>query len=456
MGNYLIPAINNVNLRNDPLLIDKSLKIFSDNGVINLYRILFSYDQEINPLISYYHLDKVCRDSIIESLKRKYKTIDETATILLKALETYRNETYASKIKEKWRVKDNLIKGNITLEYARVISLILAKNIKDSIKIFNSLILKSKFFIVGKRKVKVPLLVIDLNNDLAYLAGIICGDGHIEKDLCEMKIVDGHHDSSFKKYSYEFLNSIDKIIKRNFNLHNFIEEEDNYIVFRYSSSAMCRIMNYIYQIPTGDKSRRIKVPKILKNTNKEGLFWRGIFDTDGSIRIKNKSISLFTTSKELYEDFLDFCKRKTIILFNKKEKNGYRFIVAEESIPNFSKTIGIFHPRKQRNLLEYLRKGASYNIPKNKKLDEKLKLDKVIEYLRPYKYGVYIKLTKRREFVSKEKIRKKIKFIEKILNRKVVMVKRPRKNDHYYICSRKLVEELNKNYRFSIKLKILL
>lgn len=436
-----------INQKNDPLLWNERLRLTSENGFINIYKILSNYDKNASPLTHHYHLDKGCRRLVLRLLKKKYKTIEKAARVLLENLEVYRDRKYVSGVKEKWRVKNNLLKGNITLEYARVLSLILGKNLAGSIRIFNKLLSNSKFLIANNKKIKSPLKFSDLNNELVYLAGVISGDGHIEKSLDEMKIVDGHHNKSLKIHSYKFLNNVDKIIKKNFHCKGFAEEVNgNYFVFRYSSSLVCRIMNYIYEIPAGNKSREIKVPRIVKNTEKECLFWRGIFDADGCIRPKNKAIRLTTLSKSLHDDFLAFCRRKNIILFNKKEGKIYNVLIAEESIPIFVRAIGSSHPRKQKNLMQYLRKGASYCVPVNKKPNKKL--ERVINYLRPYRSNVYIRLTDRREMISQEEVRERINFIKKNINYKIIEVKRPRRNNHYYICSKDLQRKLNKHYEF--------
>jgi hypothetical protein len=190
----------------------------------------------------------------------------------------------------------------------------------------------------------------------------------------------------------------------------------------------------------------ILVPKIIKNTKKERLFWRGIFDTDGSIRPKNNAISMTTASAYLYNDLLDFCRRNGITTFNKKETDRYRVTIANESIVKFAEIVGSSHPRKQMNLLRYLKDGCSYNVPVNKKTNRKL--EKVIEYLRPYKGNVYVRITKRREIIDKKVLLERLKFIKNQLNCSIIEVNRPRKNNHYYICSKKLLEEINKCYEF--------
>jgi len=240
--------------------------------------------------------------------------------------------------------------------------------------------------------------------------------------------------------------NIKNVLKRNFNCDSSIKLKDNYYILRCESSVICRIMNSIYDIPNGKKSNIIGISKLISKTNKERLFWRGIFDTDGYIRSKNKAISLSTTSKKLHYDLINFCKNNEIIIFNKDERKIYRTVISEKSILKFAKVIGIFHPRKQKNLIEYLKNGASYNNYIIKKPNRKLY--SIITYLRPYKNNIYIRLTDKRELTNKKKIEERLNNIRKAIPLKITKVNRLRKNDHYYINSKSLLDEINNHYKF--------
>jgi|SRR3989344_2089166 len=431
-----------ISLNNDTLL--KSGFIINKKFV-NIYRIFSSYKKGITNMTSSYKLNDSCKYFIIKLLNCKFGDIDTAACRILENLEFYRKKRYSSNIREKYRIKKNILKGNISLEYARVISLVLVNNEK-SISLFNKLLKKSEFLIFKNKKIKIPLELTDLNNELAYLAGVIAGDGHITKNLYEIIIADGHSRRHHLKDSKKFMLNIKNVLKRNFNCDSSIKLKDNYYILRCESSVICRIMNSIYDIPNGKKSNIIGISKLISKTNKERLFWRGIFDTDGYIRSKNKAISLSTTSKKLHYDLINFCKNNEIIIFNKDERKIYRTVISEKSILKFAKVIGIFHPRKQKNLIEYLKNGASYNNYIIKKPNRKLY--SIITYLRPYKNNIYIRLTDKRELTNKKKIEERLNNIRKAIPLKITKVNRLRKNDHYYINSKSLLDEINNHYKF--------
>ncbi len=430
----------------DPLLFDSKFKDTTPNGFINIFRILSRQRKSKRPLTTYYHLDNRCKDRILGRLLEKFRTLDNAAKAIVTHNERNKGKRYASKIKEKWRVKNNLQNGNVTIWHARVVSLVLAKNHAEAVEIFEELFSNSRFLVAKGKEIRCPHKISELGPAGAYLAGVVAGDGHITKSLDEIKIVDGHQNKRWKKDTFLFLKSIDGLIKEKFGLTAFVEEKDNYLVFRYASTLLCSILNHVYEIPAGRKSKKIRIPKIVKNGPHEHLFWRGIVDTDGSIRKGSKLIRMTTTSKQLFLDFLDFCKRHNIHTFSRKNKfAAYGVVVAEESIANFARIVGSNHPRKRANLIEYLKKGASYKVPVSKKPNERL--NKIIAYLRPYQGNVYVRLTSRREAVGEEVV-ERLKNIEKVVGMRLVEVKRPRKNNHFYICSRELLNEINECYEF--------
>ncbi|MBI2148783.1 LAGLIDADG family homing endonuclease [Candidatus Woesearchaeota archaeon] len=438
-----------VDYDNDPLLNSEKLKYYTNKDFLNIYRMLYSYNPQVNSLLIQYKINRESRDYILNRLYKKFgKNINLISNILLKNLEKYRNKNYASKYKEKNRIKNNLLNGNITLEYARVISLMLSRTTNDSIYIFNEIIKNSKYIIIRGNKTKIPFNSKKLNNKLSYLCGIICGDGHISKDFNEIVIADGTKNIRLLHYSKTFFENLNKLFIYNFDIKGTIKKVKNYYTLRLESQFISRLMNYFYEIPDGKKCEIIHVPKIIKNTGKETLYWRGIFDTDGHARIKNKAIGFTTKSYLLSNDFLEFSNKNKLNIFNKHytDKNIIKILISEESILKFAKIIGFSHPRKQLILIDYLKSGSSYNIPiakiKNKKLDQ------FISYLRPYKNQVYIRLTEKREMVSSELLKERIKSIESILNVNVVQIKRNRKNNHFYICSKKLAEKIKEYYDF--------
>ncbi len=432
------------NFNNDPLLHqDFFIKKYN---MVNLYRLVSSYSNNVTNLTPHYKLSKNCKKFIIDSLKKQFHNMDVAALVLLKSLELYRNKKYSSRIKEKWRVKHNIQEGNITLEYARVLSIILSQNVKDSIQLFNALLIKSNYLISRGKRIRFPIKIKDLNDELAYLAGIISGDGHITKKLDEVIIADGTGKNEFLAGSKQFMQNIKTLIKKNFNLDSTIKYKKNYYTLRCNSSLICRIMNCIYQIPSGNKCSKIRVPSLIKGGLKENLFWRGMFDTDGYLRTKNKAISMTTKSNFIKKDFINFCRKNNIVIFHNKEKSNFKMLIAEQSILNFAKFIGISHPRKQKMLIYYLKKGAFYKVPQNKKQNNRL--DKIINYLRPYDNKVYIKLTDIRGKSHPKEIKKRVKKIKKVLNMEIIEIKRNRRSNHYYLCSKKLVGVLNKYYKF--------
>jgi len=76
------------------------------------------------------------------------------------------------------------------------------------------------------------------------------------------------------------------------------------------------------------------------------------------------------------------------------------------------------------------------------------RLTKIIRYLRPYQGNIYIRLTERREQISKEDVEKRLGEIRTVLPYPIVEIKRQRKNNHYYICSKRLLRNIKEHYEW--------
>lgn len=429
---------------NDPLLIDDRFKLTTYKNTINVYRITSDYKRGINDLTGYYKLTKNCKKFVINLLKNKFKNLGNASLAILTTLEYYRCKKYASKIKEKCRIKHNITTGNITLEYARAISLVLSNSLNESIKTFNNIVLESKYLVSKTGQSKIPVNTNELNSDLAYLAGVICGDGHITPQLDEIKIADGHPNKDLVIYSYRFIKMLKRLFERNFCYKGTIEHSENMCQLRLSSNLICRVMNYVYEIPEGCKCDKIKTPKIIKNKENESLFWRGVFDTDGSIRNRLKRISLKTNSKSLITDLNLFCKKNNIKTINEKNKNGYAVRISNDDILKFATIIGSSHPRKSENLSYYLRKGPYYKIFKGFKNNFSDSIG-IYNSLRPYKNGVYISFSENLMKTKKSDVKKILNKIKNNFGVNIVEIKRKRYNNHYYVCSQYFSEFLKDN-----------
>lgn len=229
----------------------------------------------------------------------------------------------------------------------------------------------------GRIKIRKHRLPEDLKLDknLAYILGVLCGDGYMDYNNKRMTyyigldVVDKDFFEEFKKTLYNFF----KIKPTDEFKKSKNEKWKDQFITRLCSRAVCDYINNI-----GDFKRdRWRVPDMLKNSDKsvKGAFLRGYFDSEGNVdkgsrRVSAPSINL-KGIKEIQFLLNDFGIRSKIEL---KERTGYLDIYVlkiqdRKSIELFSEYIGFSIKRKQRLLDDLIR---SYKFTKI--LPEELKI----------------------------------------------------------------------------------
>lgn len=206
-----------------------------------------------------------------------------------------------------------------------------------------------------------PAITINFNPDIAYLIGVIQGDGHVGKVLdkngwlssLSVVISVGHKDKPYIKI-------LKKIIKNQFNYDAKI----------YNDSSCFRVGIYNRSLVRAleDFKRNMKVPNFFLAKNEMlAAYLQGLFDTDGSCTISSNSISGtidFATNRIgfAYEirDILEksFNIYSNIRISRKGDyKPVYRVAITNKSnITKFVGSIGFRHPRKikvSNNLIKH-------------------------------------------------------------------------------------------------------
>ena len=130
-----------------------------------------------------------------------------------------------------------------------------------------------------KRKLRLPK---KLSNDLAYLCGVLAGDGHISKDYgnkCRNTI----YCSGNPKDEIEYYDQI--IVPLFFKLFN-IKIKAKYFTdgtygIRFDSKAIVQFLTKILNFSRGKKYNKLNIPqRFKKNKYLKLAFVRGLFDTD--------------------------------------------------------------------------------------------------------------------------------------------------------------------------------
>lgn len=337
---------------------------------VNLYRTLVRPEKDFISRDSLqiktpYLVGKNLVDYITDLLQGKFGNIDRGLLEATRGMEKYAGMRYFKISKAKYRYKQTLKKKRINMVFARVISLIVSDNMDESVSIFNKFLDKTKHF-SGKTDsfVKIPLdLSYLMDNRIVYLSGVIAGDGHLGEKKGELKICDGHKRKRFLKDSKTFTCYIGRLIKDVFELDSKIIRERNLYLLIVYNKWLCRILNYFFDIDFGEKYNSIRLPKIVKcHPHKEGLFWRGLFDTDGSIKKEAKGLRLKSSSKTLISDLHKFCSKNGISPIVYRAGAGIDFVINSSDYLKYLKCIGFSHPRKRRVFESHLNEGPKYLV----------------------------------------------------------------------------------------------
>ncbi len=174
------------------------------------------------------------------------------------------------------------------------------------------------------------------------------------------------------KYSKEYLEWLRKIIQNKFGLSSIIRKKkaENTYELIITSKWLGRFYHNMYDIPLGYKYDKLRVPSILfllpKNEQKQKLclFWRGVFDTDGSVS-NHLEIILGSKSKSLLNNLVIFLQKLNVNCSRVRPaftKNNYYISILRDGYYSFATKIGLSNPRKIRNLIFNLQKGPVNRI----------------------------------------------------------------------------------------------
>lgn len=212
-----------------------------------------------------------------------------------------------------------------------------------------------------------------LSNELAYIYGVLIGDGCLEAGKLNNRIYLGVCD---KDFAYEFARVLKNwsgfeptINKRKVNPQPhktiygnlIISKKDQYIVRLGSKQIVEFLLDKI-----DNKTYTWKVPKdILKSKNEIIIasFLKGIFDSEGSIiydRKNNKKrieLSMYGKEVKILKVLLDKLNIKSTVIQPKRERKRGTFILRildKNSLINFNELIGFTIKRKDFLLKEVL------------------------------------------------------------------------------------------------------
>ncbi|MHA1364956.1 MAG: LAGLIDADG family homing endonuclease [Candidatus Heimdallarchaeaceae archaeon] len=189
-----------------------------------------------------------------------------------------------------------------------------------------------------------------LTNALAYLCGVVNGDGHLHRHF--VKITDE---------TKEFMQLLSKLYEQKFNDPGEIFLTGNAWNVELRSSAFVRIINFLTDHTIeGAKYDSLREPLLFKKLGApfRYLYWRGAMDADGSF--KNK-IGFTSVSEKLVLNYQSFLKENNIesrLIKNNDEVIGL-YLLAIDKL-RYVELIGSLNPKKSDDLFDYLQHNKKY------------------------------------------------------------------------------------------------
>lgn len=214
----------------------------------------------------------------------------------------------------------------------------------------------------NKDKIKGLCFPIEITEELAYLVGVLAGDGNIcvrnYKNDYRIKCVGD------PKKEVEFYNHVLKpIFKKIFNINIDVREQDSGTTYGFYiySKALVEYFTKTFELPIGKKYDELKIPTIIRKKDLMIPFIRGLADTDFCVTYKKKNrccIAGASKSKRFMKEIADELKKlsfKFYEVYDYKVKDirfkaGYFLINrieinSKSSIKLWTDKIGFWNPR---------------------------------------------------------------------------------------------------------------
>jgi len=207
----------------------------------------------------------------------------------------------------------------------------------------------TKYLGYNKKNIKLfnPKIITE---ELAYLIGVILGDGYISK-----------------KYNKVVVTNIDKdlinfLLNNKLGLHFYQSKGENYYHFTCTNQSFIEFLQEYIGFKEGITAPYKEIPKCILGWSRNNViaFLQGLFDTDGSCRKDRGEVSFVSTSKKIVDTMrsllLNFGIISRTYSYNAKPSkivkvwsNGYRLEISRSHSNIFLDKIGFRIKRKQDN-----------------------------------------------------------------------------------------------------------
>ena len=212
-----------------------------------------------------------------------------------------------------------------------------------------------------KSKLKVKA-VKRIGNDLAYLIGVIAGDGHITKKGYQIAI-------AFGKNEPEYIETVRRLIRKELGKKPLTAELERGFAVFIQSKIIHTFFVKVLGMNTGKRTDSSVPDAIWMDDDLMRCFIAGFFDTDGSIFTKKGRNTPYVNMAQKYPGILDeiseFLAGHSIICFksvNKRTGVHTISIYKKSSIFGFCRLIKSRHPNKLERMNIFCPQLGPHNI----------------------------------------------------------------------------------------------
>ena len=217
-----------------------------------------------------------------------------------------------------------------------------------------------------------------IDNETAWLAGVIAGDGHMSSSKDDKWGVN----ITFTNNDIELIKLYKGIIENKFGLktQQYFHKEKKYYTVQCSSKILSEILEF-FGVTRGNKIKTLDLSNGLLSLNEEiiAAYLRGIFDAEGSVSKEKGMVTAILYNKKVIEKIFYALLRQGIHAnINKQYEENRITITGRSNIYKFCQKVGFSASRKSNLLIELLQKEKT-----NAKTDTMQGISKsVVQYLR--------------------------------------------------------------------------
>lgn len=198
----------------------------------------------------------------------------------------------------------------------------------------------------------------ELTPGLSYVVGLLLGDGYLAGDSSNKR---GDWEISVFFDNIKHLAIYKSYLKEIFGLEiKTSKPPKNYYVAHFASKSVHWFLRSFFDLCNGYKADKITIPSRIIDTQNKALIAeciKGLFDSDGTVVVKNKKIKFASTSETIVNQLIFWLyklgvnTRKSKWLKNNNCKMLFTASVhRKKDVARFAEIIGFNHPEKKKRL----------------------------------------------------------------------------------------------------------